>query len=135
MGLNRDGGTDQAARLLGKTGCTCVPAYRACSARGPRLGTTVGWFCHHCSATLNPPRPQLDSFELQKGEIEACLDLAGRAIVISGWLAAVARRELARFKEFIAFIRHGKRGDKQSLTRNSHLMIRRDCCRRESSCS
>lgn len=50
--------------------------------------------------------PQLDSFELQKGEIEACLDLAGRAIVISGWLAAVARRELARFKEFIAFIRH-----------------------------
>lgn len=62
--------------------------------------------------TLNPPRPQLDSFELRKDEIEACLDLAGRAIVISGWLAAVARRELARFKEFIAFIRHGKRGDK-----------------------
>jgi len=45
-------------------------------------------------------------FELAKDDIRACLDLAGRAIVISGWLAAVARRELSRFKEFISFIRH-----------------------------
>jgi len=57
---------------------------------------------------FNSIRPQFAQFELAKDDIKTCLDLAGRAIVISGWLAAVARRELSRFKEFISFIRHGK---------------------------
>lgn len=53
-------------------------------------------------------RPQYTLFELPKDEIKHCIDLAGRAIVIASWLAAVARRELSRFKEFISFIRHGR---------------------------
>ena len=36
------------------------------------------------------------------------MDLAGRAIVIAGWLAATARRELARFKEFMIWLRYGQ---------------------------
>ena len=56
---------------------------------------------------ISDDRPQFSPFELVEEDIKVCLDLAGRAIVISGWLAAVARRELARFKEFISFIRHG----------------------------
>jgi anaphase-promoting complex subunit 4 len=40
-------------------------------------------------------------------DIEICLDLTGRAIFIASWLAAVTRRELARFKEFITWIRAG----------------------------
>lgn len=56
---------------------------------------------------ISHDRPQFSLFELEEEDIKVCLDLAGRAIVISGWLAAVARRELARFKEFISFIRYG----------------------------
>ena len=56
---------------------------------------------------FNSIRPQFALFELAKDDIKICLDLTGRAIMISGWLAAVARRELSRFKEFISFIRHG----------------------------
>ena len=57
---------------------------------------------------ISNDRPQFSLFELAEEDIKVCLDLAGRAIVISGWLAAVARRELSRFKEFISFIRHGR---------------------------
>ncbi|KAJ7169881.1 anaphase-promoting complex, cyclosome, subunit 4-domain-containing protein [Mycena filopes] len=49
--------------------------------------------------------PQYSSFQLATQEIETCIDLTGRAIFIASWLAAVARRELSRFKEFIIWIR------------------------------
>jgi anaphase-promoting complex subunit 4 len=54
-------------------------------------------------------RPQFVLFELAHGEVDACLDLIGRAIVITSWLAAVTRRELSRFREFISWLRYGKR--------------------------
>jgi hypothetical protein len=67
----------------------------------------VGSIYFVCARVFNCIRPQFAQFELVKDDIKTCLDLAGRAIMISGWLAAVARRELSRFKEFISFIRHG----------------------------
>ncbi|KAH9946631.1 anaphase-promoting complex, cyclosome, subunit 4-domain-containing protein [Amylocystis lapponica] len=39
-------------------------------------------------------------------DVHACLQLASRAIVLAGWLAATARRELVRFKEFINWIKY-----------------------------
>ncbi|KAK7064216.1 DEAD-domain-containing protein [Favolaschia claudopus] len=49
--------------------------------------------------------PQYATFRLVTRDIEVCLNLTGRAIFIASWLAAVARRELSRFKEFITWIR------------------------------
>ncbi|KAJ6519839.1 anaphase-promoting complex, cyclosome, subunit 4-domain-containing protein [Mycena sanguinolenta] len=49
--------------------------------------------------------PQYASFQLVTQDIEICIDLTGRAIFIASWLAAVARRELSRFKEFLTWIR------------------------------
>ncbi|KAJ6509555.1 anaphase-promoting complex, cyclosome, subunit 4-domain-containing protein, partial [Mycena vitilis] len=48
---------------------------------------------------------QYAPFQLITQDIEICLDLTARAIFISSWLAAVARRELSRFQEFIKWIR------------------------------
>jgi hypothetical protein len=72
------------------------------------MGTIVGSICFICARVFNSIRPQYSQFELVKDDIKTCLDMTGRAIMISGWLAAVARRELSRFKEFISFIRHGR---------------------------
>jgi anaphase-promoting complex subunit 4 len=52
-------------------------------------------------------RPYYDAFELPAEDVDECLELCGRAIVISSWLAAVTRRELSRFKEFICWLKHG----------------------------
>jgi anaphase-promoting complex subunit 4 len=46
-------------------------------------------------------------FDLPPEEIEKCLELMGRAIIIASWLASVARRELTRFKEFISWLKYG----------------------------
>lgn len=53
-------------------------------------------------------RPQLyGSFEISTEEIDECLNLAARAIVLAAWLAAVARQEFFRFTEFMLFLRYG----------------------------
>jgi hypothetical protein len=52
-------------------------------------------------------RPGFALLELSTEDIEACLDLLSRGIVISSWLAAIARRELSRFKEFISWLKYG----------------------------
>ncbi|KAJ6575135.1 anaphase-promoting complex, cyclosome, subunit 4-domain-containing protein [Mycena capillaripes] len=49
--------------------------------------------------------PQYASFQLVTQDVEICVDLTARAIFIASWLAAVARRELSRFKEFVKWIR------------------------------
>nr|GAT44205.1 DEAD-domain-containing protein [Mycena chlorophos] len=49
--------------------------------------------------------PQYTPFQLDAVEVRTCLELAGRAIFIATWLAAIARRELLRFKEFITWLR------------------------------
>ncbi|PFH54494.1 hypothetical protein AMATHDRAFT_134140 [Amanita thiersii Skay4041] len=48
---------------------------------------------------------QYNPFELSMDELNICLDLTGRSVVIASWLAGVARRELSRFKEFISWLR------------------------------
>lgn len=48
-------------------------------------------------------------FELSPQELGSCLELTGRAIVAAAWLSATARRELSRFRDFIAWLRYGKR--------------------------
>ncbi|KAJ7706158.1 anaphase-promoting complex, cyclosome, subunit 4-domain-containing protein [Mycena rosella] len=49
--------------------------------------------------------PQYASFQLVTKDVETCIELTGRAIFIASWLAAIARRELSRFKEFIMWLR------------------------------
>jgi anaphase-promoting complex subunit 4 len=53
-------------------------------------------------------RPQYTLFELSPQDIGHCLELTNRAIVAAAWLAASARQELSRFKDFIAWLRFGK---------------------------
>ncbi|KAK2461900.1 hypothetical protein APHAL10511_006363 [Amanita phalloides] len=45
------------------------------------------------------------AFELSVKDLNTCLDLTGRAVVIACWLANLSRRELARFREFISWLR------------------------------
>lgn len=49
---------------------------------------------------------QYGLFGFKTSDVEAILDLTARAIISSAWLTATARREVRRFKEFIAWIRH-----------------------------
>ncbi|KAF8626535.1 hypothetical protein AX15_004838 [Amanita polypyramis BW_CC] len=48
---------------------------------------------------------QFNAFGLSVKDLTMCLDLTGRAVVITSWLASVARRELTRFREFISWLR------------------------------
>ncbi|KAI5124653.1 hypothetical protein M0805_004261 [Coniferiporia weirii] len=51
--------------------------------------------------------PQIyGKYEFSTGDIDSCLDLTARAIIIAAWLAATARRELYRFAEFMMFLRY-----------------------------
>ncbi len=36
-----------------------------------------------------------------------CLELVNRTIILAAWLAAAARREYSRFKEFMTWIKFG----------------------------
>ncbi|TFK41138.1 anaphase-promoting complex, cyclosome, subunit 4-domain-containing protein [Crucibulum laeve] len=49
--------------------------------------------------------PQYHHLQLSADDLHQCLALVNRAIIISSWLAAVARRELSRFREFISWLR------------------------------
>ncbi|PPQ80812.1 hypothetical protein CVT25_001937 [Psilocybe cyanescens] len=49
---------------------------------------------------------QFASFELSVNDITCCLDIVSRGIIIASWLAAISRRELLRFREFIAWLRY-----------------------------
>ncbi|KAL5495217.1 hypothetical protein ACEPAI_680 [Sanghuangporus weigelae] len=45
-------------------------------------------------------------YEFSTEEVDECLALAGRTIVLAAWLAATARQELNRFAEFQGFLRY-----------------------------
>ena len=68
-------------------------------------------------------RQHFDPFQLSDGDLTACLDLTGRAVVIASWLASVARRELIRFREFISWLRFGKQ--KRSVRTNLYTNLQR----------
>jgi hypothetical protein len=65
------------------------------------MSSGVSKFSHKC-------RPQYTLFELSPQELGHCLELTKRGIVAAAWLAATARQELSRFKDFIAWLRFGK---------------------------
>lgn len=44
---------------------------------------------------------------LKTEEIQRCLKLARTVILAASWLAATARRELARFRDFLNWVRYG----------------------------
>ncbi|CCM01973.1 uncharacterized protein FIBRA_04046 [Fibroporia radiculosa] len=50
--------------------------------------------------------PQYHACAIDPPEVEACMQMAGRAIVLAGWLAATSREELGRFKEFISWLKY-----------------------------
>ena len=53
-------------------------------------------------------RPQTYAvYEFDEAHIDYCLSLVDRAIVFSAWLAASARHELWRFKEFKLWLQYG----------------------------
>ncbi|EMD42038.1 hypothetical protein CERSUDRAFT_42528 [Gelatoporia subvermispora B] len=50
--------------------------------------------------------PQYKACDFRTGDIDDSLQLVSRAIVIANWLAAATRREMIRFKEFMAWLRY-----------------------------
>ncbi|KZT74640.1 hypothetical protein DAEQUDRAFT_311 [Daedalea quercina L-15889] len=50
--------------------------------------------------------PQYQLCGINTAQVNACMDLAGRAVLLAGWLAATARRELVRFTEFMFWLRY-----------------------------
>jgi hypothetical protein len=72
---------------------------------------SVSFFLTRCHAAaisfVIRTSPSFAAFELSGEDLKACLGAASKAILISSWLASVARRELARFKEFIKWLTFG----------------------------
>jgi anaphase-promoting complex subunit 4 len=52
-------------------------------------------------------RPQYTPFNFDLAEVNAAIELAARGIICANWLAATARKELQRFREFIMWIKSG----------------------------
>ncbi|KAH9944395.1 anaphase-promoting complex, cyclosome, subunit 4-domain-containing protein [Epithele typhae] len=50
--------------------------------------------------------PQYAVCNINPPTIEACLELAASAIILSSWLATTARKELLRFREFMKWLRY-----------------------------
>jgi len=78
------------------------------------LDELVGWanllvFSSFLRDPLFDPtsRPQFAPFQLPRDDLTFCTELASRGIILASWLAAECRRELFRFKEFIAWLRFG----------------------------
>jgi Anaphase-promoting complex, cyclosome, subunit 4 len=107
MGDHNDRGYVETAGFLRKKGCASIPTPASDIGRGSRVVIAVSFPCYPHRASLMKARPRYALFELPAEDIEICLELTGRAIVISGWLAAIARRELTRFREFISWLRYG----------------------------
>jgi len=55
-------------------------------------------------------------FEIPDQLVEQCMASVARAIVLAAWLAASARRENNRFKEFIAWLRYGEPRNQRIIT-------------------
>ncbi|KAH8120371.1 anaphase-promoting complex, cyclosome, subunit 4-domain-containing protein [Phellopilus nigrolimitatus] len=69
--------------------------------------------------------PQLyGKYEFSTEDVDVCLDLTARAIIIAAWLAATARRELYRFTEFISFLRYET--SRLSATNDNTIVPRHD---------
>lgn len=49
---------------------------------------------------------QYENCKLNISQINGCLDLASRTIVLASWLAATTRKELVRFKEFMKWLKY-----------------------------
>ncbi|KAI0932220.1 hypothetical protein AcW1_000598 [Taiwanofungus camphoratus] len=43
---------------------------------------------------------------IQPSEVQICLDLTSRAVVVASWLAATTRKELVHFKEFMIWLKY-----------------------------
>ncbi|KAJ3010595.1 hypothetical protein NUW54_g2431 [Trametes sanguinea] len=61
--------------------------------------------------------PQYAVCKFNTEEIDACLAMVARGIVSSAWLAATARKELIRFKEFMKWLRYASLCDASEITR------------------
>ena len=111
VGEQRVRSVDQATRLRDAEGGPCLPAIAHTVAGGVGVVATVRQ-CPHLmhfihAAQYSLRSPEYHECKLRTSDIEHCLELAGRAIVCANWLAATARKELARFKEFISWLRWG----------------------------
>ncbi|KAG7450497.1 uncharacterized protein BT62DRAFT_1001314 [Guyanagaster necrorhizus] len=49
--------------------------------------------------------PEYALFELQSDDLATCIEHCNRAIILAAWLAAAARREFTRFREFMSWLR------------------------------
>jgi hypothetical protein len=65
----------------------------------------VFWSMNSC---LEARPNEYSLFEIPTSLVQQCMEATARAILLAAWLAALARRENSRFKEFIAWLRFGE---------------------------
>ena len=111
VGDDHDGGTDKAAGSVRTTRDPSLSALAPCSGGTPRVVPTVRPYNSSARWLImnHSGRSQYSVFDLSGRDIQGCLDIISRAILLSAWLAATARKHLSRFREFIIWLRFGNR--------------------------
>ena len=66
---------------------------------------TLRWFL---SLITHIIRPTFAFCEFSASEAKGCLQAIQRVIMVGNWLAKTARIELARFREFMGWLRYGE---------------------------
>ena len=66
---------------------------------------TLRWFLSLITRII---RPTFAFCEFSASETKGCLQAIQRVIMVGNWLAKTARIELARFREFIGWLRYGE---------------------------
>ena len=112
MGNNGRRCSPQNSRLFRKASGARVPKASSYFGRGSRVGSLVRFSLYGFPikqvSTYAFCRPQLYApYRLSAEEVEECIKLAARGIILSAWLAAVARQEHLRFMEFMQFLKYG----------------------------
>ncbi|KAI0068360.1 hypothetical protein BV25DRAFT_1793503 [Artomyces pyxidatus] len=64
--------------------------------------------------------------ELNKQDVVDCMAMAGRAVIAASWLSGAARRELARFKEFMKWLRYEIGNGNPTIDPHNLMMPRHD---------
>jgi hypothetical protein len=115
MGIDSGGSPGEVARFFRITRCPGVPAPSLIVRGGLGLVSAVSTWNSRDRIALTSPlsliRPRTyEACELKKDDIIQVMTMTSRAIFSASWLSAAARRELSRFKEFMKWLRFGKRG-------------------------
>ena len=112
VGDHDDRCSSEASGHVRKARGTSAAAVVLASAGSSGMGCVVRMTWHSSNrrgiANSSSARPEYAVCQFKIASVEACLEYTASAIIQSSWLAAAARKELLRFREFMKWIRYGK---------------------------